>query len=191
MAPTSHAPTRGSRLGAQDRSHARGHQRPPCVPDREIFLSPCSPLPSPISLDHVSSSEGRHEFDFDKPISIDPLLDSNDIIGLEHGDVDSFDLSPADDFPEQNDATDADQLGDLDVADMPSNAEADIRMLSQGPEPRCWDHGCHGRLFSNWSNLVRHQREKAALEARSTCRQCNTKFKRARGLVSHRCYAAQ
>lgn len=64
---------------------------------------------------------------------------------------------------------------------------AGIRVISQATDPRCWEHGCRGGKFSTLSNLIRHQREKAALVVRSICPICQTKFTRARDLVSHKC----
>jgi hypothetical protein len=42
--------------------------------------------------------------------------------------------------------------------------DAAIRSLNQRLKPRCWEHGCSGRQFSTFSNLIRHQR--AESEAR-------------------------
>lgn len=43
---------------------------------------------------------------------------------------------------------------------------------SQGrPKPQCWEHGCNGRQFSTFSNLLRHQREKSG-QVEASCPDC-------------------
>ena len=34
--------------------------------------------------------------------------------------------------------------------------DAAMRVLNQRPKPQCWEHGCNGRQFSTFSNLLRH-----------------------------------
>lgn len=34
-----------------------------------------------------------------------------------------------------------------------------VRVVQSRPKPQCWDHGCNGRQFATFSNLLRHQRE--------------------------------
>ncbi|PGG99116.1 hypothetical protein AJ79_08680 [Helicocarpus griseus UAMH5409] len=41
---------------------------------------------------------------------------------------------------------------------------------------QCWDHGCNGREFSSFGNLVRHQRERAG--TKSECPRCGKVFTR-------------
>ncbi|GAD98457.1 hypothetical protein TSTA_125090 [Paecilomyces variotii No. 5] len=56
----------------------------------------------------------------------------------------------------------------------------------QGKEkPVCWEHGCQGRLFSSWSNLRRHQREKARQEPACYCPRCGAYFSRTSGRDQH------
>ncbi|KAH8768233.1 hypothetical protein F5883DRAFT_356486, partial [Diaporthe sp. PMI_573] len=40
------------------------------------------------------------------------------------------------------------------------------------PKPQCWEHGCHGRLFSTFSNLFRHQREKSGRATKASSPDC-------------------
>jgi hypothetical protein len=54
---------------------------------------------------------------------------------------------------------------------------------SRGEEPRCWEHGCRGRKFTNRSNLNRHCREKAA--RRWGCDDCGAKFTRRSAQIIH------
>lgn len=35
-----------------------------------------------------------------------------------------------------------------------------VPLVNTRPKPQCWEHGCNGRQFSTFSNLLRHQREK-------------------------------
>ncbi|KAL4921524.1 hypothetical protein BDW62DRAFT_198091 [Aspergillus aurantiobrunneus] len=53
-----------------------------------------------------------------------------------------------------------------------------VRVLSFRPRPQCWDHGCNGREFSTFSNLLRHQRERSGAVARSECPSCGAAFTR-------------
>ncbi|KAJ9485057.1 hypothetical protein VN97_g8309 [Penicillium thymicola] len=53
-----------------------------------------------------------------------------------------------------------------------------IRVLSLRPRPQCWDHGCNGREFSTFSNLLRHQREKSGVVAKAECPICGAVFTR-------------
>ena len=52
-------------------------------------------------------------------------------------------------------------------------------------KPRCFDHGCNGREFSTFSNLLRHQREKAGVGAKSYCPNCGAAFSRITTLKKH------
>lgn len=45
-------------------------------------------------------------------------------------------------------------------------------------KPQCWDHGCNGRQFSTFSNLLRHQREKSGTSQKSVCHRCGAEFTR-------------
>lgn len=37
--------------------------------------------------------------------------------------------------------------------------------------PQCWEHGCHGRVFSEYSTLYRHQRNRLARQV--VCSSCS------------------
>lgn len=52
-------------------------------------------------------------------------------------------------------------------------------------KPRCWEHGCNGREFSTFSNLLRHQREKAGTASKSNCTNCGAEFTRTTARNSH------
>ncbi|CAG8892536.1 unnamed protein product [Penicillium egyptiacum] len=52
------------------------------------------------------------------------------------------------------------------------------RALNLRPRPQCWDHGCNGREFSTFSNLLRHQREKSGVVAKAECPICGAVFTR-------------
>ena len=58
----------------------------------------------------------------------------------------------------------------------PSNPEPVV--LEAPKKPQCWDHGCNGRQFSTFSNLLRHQREKSGTSQKSTCHRCGAEFTR-------------
>ncbi|EAU33743.1 conserved hypothetical protein [Aspergillus terreus NIH2624] len=63
----------------------------------------------------------------------------------------------------------------------PASSDADqqqVRVISFRPKPQCWDHGCNGREFSTFSNLLRHQREKSGVVAKAECPSCGAVFTR-------------
>ncbi|KAJ5460646.1 uncharacterized protein N7458_002198 [Penicillium daleae] len=53
-----------------------------------------------------------------------------------------------------------------------------LRVVSSRPRPQCWEHGCEGREFSTFSNLLRHQREKSGVVAKAECPVCGAVFTR-------------
>ncbi|KAJ5759353.1 hypothetical protein N7520_006509 [Penicillium odoratum] len=59
-----------------------------------------------------------------------------------------------------------------------SDNERQVRVVSSRPRPQCWDHGCNGREFSTFSNLLRHQREKSGVVAKAECPVCGAVFTR-------------
>ncbi|KAF2641364.1 hypothetical protein P280DRAFT_310852 [Massarina eburnea CBS 473.64] len=59
------------------------------------------------------------------------------------------------------------------------------RILNSRPKPQCWEHGCNGRQFSTFSNLLRHQREKSGTAAKSTCPRCGAEFTRTTARNGH------
>ncbi|KAF1956542.1 hypothetical protein CC80DRAFT_472038 [Byssothecium circinans] len=59
------------------------------------------------------------------------------------------------------------------------------RILNSRPKPQCWEHGCNGRQFSTFSNLLRHQREKSGTAAKSSCPRCGAEFTRTTARNGH------
>ncbi|KAL2870756.1 uncharacterized protein BJX67DRAFT_246574 [Aspergillus lucknowensis] len=59
-----------------------------------------------------------------------------------------------------------------------TDPEQQVRVISFRPKPQCWDHGCNGREFSTFSNLLRHQREKSGVVAKAECPSCGAVFTR-------------
>lgn len=59
------------------------------------------------------------------------------------------------------------------------------RILASRPKPQCFDHGCNGRQFSTFSNLLRHQREKSGSATKATCPHCGTEFTRTTARNGH------
>lgn len=51
-----------------------------------------------------------------------------------------------------------------------------VRVVHSRPKPQCWEHGCNGRQFSTFSNLLRHQREKSGAAQKSSCPNCGAEF---------------
>ncbi|KAL1841195.1 hypothetical protein VTJ49DRAFT_7316 [Mycothermus thermophilus] len=60
-----------------------------------------------------------------------------------------------------------------------------VRVVHSRPKPQCWDHGCNGRQFSTFSNLLRHQREKSGQAAKATCPNCGAEFTRTTARNGH------
>jgi uncharacterized Zn-finger protein len=58
-------------------------------------------------------------------------------------------------------------------------------VLERRERPQCWDHGCNGREFSTFSNLLRHQREKSGSAAKSYCPKCGAEFTRTTARNGH------
>ncbi|KAF2466722.1 uncharacterized protein BDR25DRAFT_74307 [Lindgomyces ingoldianus] len=59
------------------------------------------------------------------------------------------------------------------------------RIVGARPKPQCWEHGCNGRQFSTFSNLLRHQREKSGTAAKSYCPRCGAEFTRTTARNGH------
>lgn len=73
-------------------------------------------------------------------------------------------------------------------ARVPSTLEsspAEIEIMPARPKPQCWDHGCNGRQFSTFSNLLRHQREKSGSATKAICPHCGTEFTRTTARNGH------
>ncbi|KAI9671615.1 MAG: hypothetical protein M1829_004620 [Trizodia sp. TS-e1964] len=66
-----------------------------------------------------------------------------------------------------------------------SSSEGQVRVITPRPKPRCWDHGCNGRQFSTFSNLLRHQREKSGTSTKSYCPRCGAEFTRTTARNGH------
>uniref|UniRef100_A0A093Y798 Zinc finger protein n=1 Tax=Talaromyces marneffei PM1 TaxID=1077442 RepID=A0A093Y798_TALMA len=66
-----------------------------------------------------------------------------------------------------------------------SEPESQVRVLESRPKPQCWDHGCNGREFSTFSNLLRHQRERSGAAAKSECPHCGAVFTRSTARNTH------
>ena len=66
--------------------------------------------------------------------------------------------------------------GDRRGSGVPSNMEPVV--IEAPKKPQCWDHGCNGRQFSTFSNLLRHQREKSGTSSKSVCPRCGAEFTR-------------
>ncbi|KAF1352064.1 hypothetical protein BDV97DRAFT_311532 [Delphinella strobiligena] len=64
-------------------------------------------------------------------------------------------------------------------------SDSHVRVLNQKPKPQCWEHGCNGREFSTFSNLLRHQREKSGTAAKSYCPKCGAEFTRTTARNGH------
>ncbi|KAL1913349.1 hypothetical protein Sste5344_000899 [Sporothrix stenoceras] len=66
-----------------------------------------------------------------------------------------------------------------------SAGPAGVRVVQSRPKPQCWEHGCNGRQFSTFSNLLRHQREKSGQAAKAVCPNCGAEFTRTTARNGH------
>ncbi|KAL1888608.1 hypothetical protein Cpir12675_006109 [Ceratocystis pirilliformis] len=66
-----------------------------------------------------------------------------------------------------------------------ANNNNHVRVVQTRPKPQCWEHGCNGRQFSTFSNLLRHQREKSGQAAKATCPNCGAEFTRTTARNGH------
>ncbi|KFY40247.1 hypothetical protein V494_03597 [Pseudogymnoascus sp. VKM F-4513 (FW-928)] len=64
-------------------------------------------------------------------------------------------------------------IGDIDQSTPP---QVSHQTSNPRPMPVCWDHGCDGRKFSTYDNLLRHQQEMAGAEPKPTCPECGEEF---------------
>lgn len=60
-----------------------------------------------------------------------------------------------------------------------------LSVAQERSKPQCWDHGCNGRKFTTFSNLLRHQREASGVSSKSTCPRCGAEFTRATARNAH------
>ncbi|KAK3394025.1 hypothetical protein B0H63DRAFT_32593 [Podospora didyma] len=65
------------------------------------------------------------------------------------------------------------------------DATGQVRVVQSRPKPQCWEHGCNGRQFSTFSNLLRHQREKSGQAAKASCPNCGAEFTRTTARNGH------
>lgn len=63
--------------------------------------------------------------------------------------------------------------------------QRNVRVINSRPKPQCWEHGCNGRQFSTFSNLLRHQREKSGTAGKSYCPRCGAEFTRTTAMKGH------
>lgn len=66
-----------------------------------------------------------------------------------------------------------------------SGGHGDVAIMPSRPKPQCWDHGCNGRQFSTFSNLLRHQRERSGSAMKAICPYCGTEFTRTTARNGH------
>ncbi|KAK4230955.1 hypothetical protein QBC38DRAFT_355796 [Podospora fimiseda] len=67
----------------------------------------------------------------------------------------------------------------------PHDTTGQVRVVHSRPKPQCWEHGCNGRQFSTFSNLLRHQREKSGQATKATCPNCGAEFTRTTARNGH------
>ena len=66
-----------------------------------------------------------------------------------------------------------------------ASSDHNVTILETPRKPQCWDHGCNGRQFSTFSNLLRHQREKSGTATKSYCPRCGAEFTRTTARNGH------
>ena len=75
----------------------------------------------------------------------------------------------------------------FDVTSAPQGGPVETGGTSthQRQKPKCFEHGCNGREFSTFSNLLRHQRERSGTAAKSYCPRCGAEFTRSTARTNH------
>jgi len=77
-------------------------------------------------------------------------------------------------------------LGSSPTSSVGQEGSSHVRVVSPvRPKPQCWEHGCNGRQFSTFSNLLRHQREKSGQAAKASCPNCGAEFTRTTARNGH------
>lgn len=79
----------------------------------------------------------------------------------------------------------AHQISDAHTHHQEKAVNAGVRVVQSRPKPQCWEHGCNGRQFSTFSNLLRHQREKSGHANKSVCPNCGAEFTRTTARNGH------
>jgi len=126
-------------------------------------------------MDPISSLDGFDPFLLPSVIAgMDPAYAENHwtVNGAsEVVDSDSSKNSEQDDTDDFQSPNESQQIGD------------EVNMSE--PSPRCWEHGCNGRVFSTHSNLIRHQAEKSQARPTCKCPQCGAVFSRTSARNQH------
>lgn len=88
---------------------------------------------------------------------------------------------------DQNDILSGSMAGSFPPIQTPleSSHGGEAEVSTSRPRPQCWDHGCNGRQFSTFSNLLRHQREKSGSAMKAICPHCGTEFTRTTARNGH------
>ncbi|THC87301.1 hypothetical protein EYZ11_013253 [Aspergillus tanneri] len=155
-------------------SSAPGYQvgyNPP--PSTQSYYQPGGPAAQYL-VSHASMSQGRHH-----PRSHSSyLVNQQDYYLAQNPSFSSNPSSLAVSPQPQSLMTPGTVYSSPDSAPASSDPEQQVRVISFRPKPQCWDHGCNGREFSTFSNLLRHQREKSGVVAKAECPSCGAVFTR-------------
>lgn len=119
----------------------------------------------------------RHICEFSVQASMRPSI----VTDMSNSPQRSHTLSSLPDLPSslyQNSQTPSMSPHSLDTRD-------NVRLVHSRPKPQCWEHGCNGRQFSTFSNLLRHQREKSGVATKSSCPNCGAEFTRTTARNGH------
>ena len=141
-----------------------------------------SPIPSP-NIMNTSSAASTSASPYSSSLSRSPNLYGSTSLYQQT----SYSTSPAPFLPNQPQSLSyppsliENSVSELIAKDPPSNE----RVLNSRPKPQCWEHGCNGRQFSTFSNLLRHQREKSGTAPKSYCPKCGAEFTRTTARNGH------
>ena len=102
--------------------------------------------------------------------------------------VDSESVSNSHDFsPLWLSSRSSDKTNHPNAVDNPTAAvRLDSGSVGTSMESRCWDHGCNGRRFSSFSDLLRHQQEMMGTRPELACDRCGAEFQ-IHTAAPHRC----
>ncbi|KOS16794.1 Zinc finger protein 629 [Escovopsis weberi] len=165
------APSSAANMGMGAQTYLPPYSPP--MHDTQVFPSPYQqPLPSSFGMPMEYPVPYASPREFSIPPSTDPALMYRMPTSV-----------PAENGPTH--ACNAASAGGNAVLGSQEGSSSQVRVVQGRPKPRCWDHGCNGRQFSTFSNLLRHQREKSGQAAKATCPNCGAEFTRTTARNGH------
>ncbi|RMZ82327.1 hypothetical protein DV738_g1746, partial [Chaetothyriales sp. CBS 135597] len=176
--PSESVPTMPHIMGAHS-PYPEGESYGTYVPSGNFVMSAGSPALSSVDFNFQSEQANQDYYQMNLAVSQAPLTTANlevqqSIYG-SFGQQSQAPLTPA-----------VPVAPSFPPITMPLESNrGDLEISSSRPKPQCWDHGCNGRQFSTFSNLLRHQREKNGHAIKAVCPDCGMLFTRTTARNGH------